>query len=214
MIKFLIFSLLYVSTLSWNSNTCAWGAIGNNQPKNATECLGDQTNVVADCCYMKIKFPGVGDDKTFSLCSQLPKYLTNSATDEEHKQAAQKDAGTYYTVLEYTCRSSTPVKPDTRNVISPNTCAYDNLKFVAPNSKTDCTKDKDPSNFNKCCYVKSKWSGKENRSCSSMSKLTNLDDDAMKNVFKQMGGELEEIECAGNYLSLSLIMILLSLLVF
>jgi len=209
MLKILIINILCAYTLSWNANSCAWGVVGSNQPKNATECLGDQTNQVADCCYLKFQ---MADNSTFSACDILPKYITQSQTNEQLTIGAQNSIGVSVKVLEYTCKSSVKIEADKRNVQTSNSCAYSNVKFVAPNSESDC-KDIDTSGLNKCCYIKSKWYGVETRSCSRFSKSDT--EEAMKIVYKSMGGELEDMECytSGNYLKLSFIfMLVLSIL--
>lgn len=186
--------LLILISLSyqWNQNTCAWGAMGKNQPEKATDCLGDQTNPTAHCCYLKLQIMG---QTIFKLCYSLPKYIVNSGTDEELTKGLQNDIGNLFKIMELNCRSDNPVEKDTRNERSLNTCAYDNLKYEKPKEIEDCVKDKDPSNSSKCCYIETTWDGVKSKSCNTFSKIRDLDFPTWQTVYKSMGGELNKMEC-------------------
>ena len=191
----------------FNKNKCAWGKLGKNQPKEAADCLGDQTNPVADCCYMEMLFTGGGK---FAICDILPKTTTMSETDEQLKISAQKQVGPTIKVLSYICKGEKKVEADKENTATSNSCGYDNIKFIEPNKKSDCN-DPDPDKYDKCCYLNTKWGGKDVRQCSALT--MNTTNTEMKDLYKVMGGELIAIDCdttAGNYfkISISAIMIL------
>ena len=190
--KVLLLNLLISFTISWNSNSCAWGAIGKEQPQNKTACLGDQTSMTSNCCYMKLK---IMNQQIFQLCYSLPKYIINAGTDEELAKGLQNDIGSLFKIMELNCRSENPIEPDKRNIMSPNTCAYDTLKYNPPKEINDCVKDIDPANSSKCCYTESKWGEVTSKSCGVFSKIRDLDFATWKTVYKSMGGELTKMEC-------------------
>ena len=188
----LIISLLISFTISWNMNACAWGKVGNLQPNGANDCLGDQTSLIQDCCYMKLRVMG---QQIFKLCYALPKYIVNAGTDEELTKGLQNDIGSLFTILELSCKPESPIEPDPKNVATANSCAYDTIKYDTPKEINDCVSDKDPANSSKCCYVETSWNGQKVKSCNTFSKIRDLEFDTWQGVYKQMGGELEKMEC-------------------
>ena len=197
-LKLIILSILISSIFSRNSNTCAWGSLGANQPSSATDCLSDQSDPNTNCCYMNVTFR---DGSTKRSCYQIPNYEFSANTDLQIKTRVQLLAGNFLTVQDFACRNSSPVKADTRNIKTINTCAYDNLNIKAPTKKEDCTQDIDNSGYYKCCYVKSTWAKESTKACVNLLSY-NVTDSDVKDTYKKMGGELESIECAGSALKM------------
>lgn len=187
--------LLRISfSISWNSNHCAWGALNTTSPINPSDCLGDQSNQISNCCFLKLLLMG---NKEYKICLNIPKYLVDSATDEELAKSLQNDIINVFEITELICRSSIPVIPDTRNEITHNSCGYDKVKFNPPKEINDCTYDVDPSFSSRCCYVESTLN-KENKnitSCMAISKVREFDQDTWNTVFKSMGMTLLKMDC-------------------
>jgi hypothetical protein len=192
--KLLIVNLFLSFSISWNSNTCAWGSLEKNAPQNPTDCLADQTSEISNCCFVKLTLMA---NKEYKICFGIPKYLVASASDEDISKSLQNDIVNVFTITELICRSQIQVIPDKKNILTHNTCGYDKVKFDPPKEVDDCVHDEDPSFSMRCCYMESTLDkdGSKIKACSSISKVRDFDFDTWKVVYKSMGSTLTRMEC-------------------
>jgi hypothetical protein len=164
-------------------NTCS--NLGNIQPTRSNQCT-DFNNANNLCCFESVNF----FDKSFSSCFSRP---VNASLDTLEDLLDDAYHNRNYA---FNCNSSVITELVPQSSLIPNTCS--NLKGMAPNNKTECTKWSTINN--NCCYVVTNYNGVNYASCALLATNASSTKSIIDYVF-DLVKKIPTVECSSNYLT-------------
>jgi hypothetical protein len=164
-------------------NTCS--NLGNTQPTTSSQCT-DFNNANNLCCFESVNF----FDKSFSACFSRPVNASLDALED------LLDEAYYNRNHAFNCNPTVKTELVPQSSLIPNTCS--NLKGMAPNNITECTKWSTINN--NCCYVVTKYNGMNYASCALLPTNSTSTKRIIDYVFNLVKTIPTAVDCSSNYL--------------